>query len=55
MVAAGGTGVKASLAGAQAATEAVVRASQVKALQSRESGYVDDRDGGEMGVYRYGV
>ncbi|KAL7472130.1 hypothetical protein ACHAXS_012466 [Conticribra weissflogii] len=55
MVAAGGTGVKASLAGAQAATEAVVRASQEKALQSRLSGYVDDRDGGDVGVYRYGV
>ena len=50
MMAMGGTGVRAGLAGARAATEAVVNASQEKALERREQG---DSDRGEAGVYRY--
>ncbi|KAL7528780.1 hypothetical protein ACHAWF_002700 [Thalassiosira exigua] len=46
MMAAGGTGVRAGLAGARAATEAVVAASQEKALERR--------DGGDAGAYGYG-
>jgi len=51
MVAAGGTGVRASLAGARAATEAVVNASHEKALGMREQ---STHDGGDYGVYSYG-
>ncbi len=46
MLAAGGTGVRAGLAGARAATEAVVTASQEKALEWRGDGRLDD-----AGVY----
>ena len=48
MMAAGGTTLRASLAGARAATEAVVVASQERALQSRES----DVDTGVYNSYR---
>lgn len=52
MMAMGGTGVRAGLAGARAATEAVVNASQEKALERREQGgAVVER--GEVGVYSY--
>ena len=51
MMAMGGTGVRAGLAGARAATEAVVNASQEKALERREQGGGLER--GEAGVYSY--
>jgi len=52
MMAAGWTGVKVSLAGARAATEAVVVASQEKALERRDGGQHSDRSG-EAGTYGY--
>ena len=54
LVGAGSLGVKASLAGAKAASSAVVTVSQQKAMERREGVYVDERDGGDSGVYRYG-
>lgn len=51
MMAAGGTGVRASLAGARAATEAVVSASQEKALERRDQGGNMEYDRGDAGVY----
>ena len=51
MMAAGWTGVKVSLAGARAATEAVVVASQEKALERRDGGQSDRS--GEAGTYGY--
>ena len=52
MMAAGWTGVKVSLAGARAATEAVVVASQEKALERRRDGGQSDRSG-DAGAYGY--
>ena len=53
LMGAGGLGVRAGLAGAKAATEAVVSASQQKAMERREGAYVDERGGSESGVYRF--
>jgi len=52
MMAMGGTGVRAGLAGARAATEAVVNASQEKALERREQ-IGGGLERGEAGLYRY--
>ena len=61
MIYAGGTSVKVGLAGARAATVAVVTASQEKALERRGEvnngggSYIMERDGGgDAGVYGYG-
>ena len=61
MISAGGTSVKVGLAGARAATVAVVTASQKKALERRGEvnngggSYIIERDGGgDAGVYGYG-
>ena len=51
---AGGLGVRAGLAGAKAATEAVVSASQQKAMERREGLYVNEREDSDSGVYRFG-
>jgi len=51
MMAAGWTGVRMSLAGARAATEAVVVASQEKALERRDGGQSDRS--GDAGAYGY--
>lgn len=53
LMGAGGLGVRAGLAGAKAATEAVVSASQQKAMERREGAHVDERGGSESGVYRF--
>lgn len=50
MMAAGGTGIRAGMAGLSAATSAVVYASQEKALERRSGG----GGGGEAGVYGFG-
>ena len=54
LMGAGSLGVRASLAGAKAASVAVVSVSQQKAMERREGVYVDEREGSDSGVYRFG-
>jgi len=54
LLGAGGLGVRASMAGVKAATDAVVSASQQKAMERREGVYIDERGGSDSGVYRFG-
>jgi hypothetical protein len=54
LLGAGGLGVRASMAGVKAASQAVVSASQQKAMERREGVYVDERGGSDSGVYRFG-
>ena len=54
LIGASGLGMRASLAGAKAATNAVVTASQQKAMERRDGVYVDERGGSDSGVYRFG-
>ncbi len=54
LMGAGSLGVKASLAGAKAASSAVVSVSQQKAMERREGVYVEEREGADSGVYRFG-
>jgi len=54
LMGAGSLGVRASLAGAKAASSAVASVSQQKAMERREGVYLDEREGSDSGVYQFG-